>query len=139
MKSLISANIGLRDLKTPAHEQFLLTLSNCPGLTMIVPVSSLLRSDCVIIITFLCEPLFLRVWKQHAFFIRPESNYCLPLSLTDSLIHSCTDWLLFSKLDWCDPGGVLRCQLKTCWCYNCCWWGSCWQQFVADLETVDCL
>ena len=28
---LFSANIGLRDLKTPAHEQFLLTLSNCPG------------------------------------------------------------------------------------------------------------
>lgn len=25
------SNIGLRDLKTPAHEQFLLTLSNCPG------------------------------------------------------------------------------------------------------------
>jgi len=25
------SNIGLRDLKTPSHEQFLLTLSNCPG------------------------------------------------------------------------------------------------------------
>ena len=34
--------------------------------------------------------------------------------------------------------GVWRCQLKTFWgCYSCwCWlWGSCWQQFVADLET----
>ena len=28
--------------------------------------------------------------------------------------HSLTDWLLFSKLDACDPG-VWRCQLKTCW------------------------
>ena len=27
-----------------------------------------------------------------------------------------------------------RRQLKTCWCCNCCWWGSCWQQFVADFE-----
>ena len=49
--------------------------------------------------------------------------------------NSLTNWLLFSKLDWCGPG-VWRCQLKTCWgCYCCsCWcWGSCWQQFVADL------
>ena len=30
------ANIGLRDLKTPAHEQFLLTLSNCPGIFFII-------------------------------------------------------------------------------------------------------
>ena len=47
-----------------------------------------------------------------------------------------THWLLFSKLDWCDPS-VWRCLLKTCWgCYCCwCWWrGSCWQQFAADLE-----
>ena len=32
----------------------------------------------------------------------------------------------FSRLDWCDPG-VWRCQLKTCWCFYCCWcwwWGS---------------
>ena len=27
-----------------------------------------------------------------------------------------------------------RCQLKTCWCCNCCWWWSCWQHFVTDLE-----
>ena len=64
-----------------------------------------------------------------SFFIGPESDHCLPLSLT----HWLTDWLLFSKLDWCNPG-VWRCQLKTCWCCNCCWWGSCWQQFVADFE-----
>ena len=57
-------------------------------------------------------------------FIGPESDHCLLLSLTHSL--------LFSKLDWCNPG-VWRFQLKTC-CCNCCWWGSCWQQFVADLE-----
>ena len=39
------------------------------------------------------------------------------------MIHS----LLYSRLDWCDPG-VWRCQLKTCWCCYCCrcwWWGSC--------------
>ena len=49
------------------------------------------------------------------------------------LTHWLTHWLLFSKLYWCDPG-VWRCQLQTCWCCNCCWWWSCWQQFVADLE-----
>ena len=38
----------------------------------------------------------------------------------NSLTHS----LLFSKLDWCNPG-VWRFQLKTCWCCNCCWRGSC--------------
>ena len=32
--------------------------------------------------------------------------------------NSLTDSLLFSKLDWCDPG-LWRCQLKTCWCCNC--------------------
>ena len=41
-------------------------------------------------------------------FIGPESDHCLPLSLTDWLTNS----LLFSKLDWCNPG-VWRCQLKT--------------------------
>ena len=46
-------------------------------------------------------------------FIGPESDHCLPLSLT----HSLTNWLLFSKLYWCDPG-VWRYQLKTCWCWN---------------------
>ena len=66
-------------------------------------------------------------------FIGPEFDHCLPLSLT----HSLTDWLthslLFSKLDWCDPD-VWRCQLQTCWGCYCWWWGSCWRQFVADLE-----
>ena len=65
-------------------------------------------------------------------FIGPESDHCLPLSVTDWLTHS----LPFSKLDWCDPR-VWRCLLKTCWgCHWCwCWWsGSCWQQFDADLE-----
>ena len=32
----------------------------------------------------------------------PESDHCLPLSLTDSLTDSLTHWLLFSILDWCD-------------------------------------
>ena len=69
-------------------------------------------------------------------FIGPESDHCLPLSVTDWLTHWLTDWLLFSKLDWCDSG-LWRCQLKTCWGFYCCWcwwWGSCWQQLVADME-----
>ena len=54
--------------------------------------------------------------------IWPESDHCLPLSLTDWLTHSLPDslthWLLFSKLYWCDPG-VWRWKLKTCW--GCCY------------------
>ena len=58
-------------------------------------------------------------WQGKLFiFIGPESDHCLPLSLT----HSLTDSLLFSKLDWCFPG-VWRYQLKTSWCCYCCW---CW-------------
>ena len=56
-------------------------------------------------------------------------------SLTDLLTDWLTDSLLFSKLDWCNPG-LWRCQLKTCWGCYCCWcwcWGSCWQQFVTNL------
>ena len=57
---------------------------------------------------------------QSSFFLSDPSpiigNAC------HSLTHSLTDWLLFSKLDWCDPG-VWRCQLKTCWGCYCCW---CW-------------
>ena len=41
----------------------------------------------------------------------------LAMLVSDSLANSLTHWLthslLFSKLDWCDPG-VWRCQLKTC-------------------------
>ena len=47
-----------------------------------------------------------------------------------------TDWLLISKLDWCDSG-MWRWQLKTCWSCYCCWgwwWETCRQQFGADLE-----
>ena len=51
-----------------------------------------------------------------SFFIGPESDHCLPLSLTHWLTH----WLLSNKLDWCDPG-MWRCQLKTCWGCYCCW------------------
>ena len=60
----------------------------------------------------------------------------LGMFVSDSLTYSLTHSLLFSKLDWCDPG-VWRCQLKTLWGCYCCWcwwWRSCWQQFVADLE-----
>ena len=46
-----------------------------------------------------------QLWKS--VFIGPESDHCLPLSLT----HWLTNWLLFSKLDWCDPG-MWRCHTK---------------------------
>ena len=46
----------------------------------------------------------------------------LRMLVTNSLAHSMTHWLLFSKLDWCGPG-VWRWQLKTCWGCYCCW---CW-------------
>ena len=70
-----------------------------------------------------------------SFIIGPESDHWLCLSLTDSLIDWLTHSVTLSKLYWCGPG-VWRCQLKTCWgcfCGWCWWWGSCWQQFVADL------
>ena len=38
----------------------------------------------------------------------------LAMLVTNSLTHSLTNSLLFSKLDWCDPG-MWRWQLKTCW------------------------
>ena len=73
------------------------------------------------IVLVICNPLLLWI------FIGPESDHCLLLSLT----HWLTDSLLFSKLDWCDPG-VWRCLLKTCWGCYCCWcWGlkTCWCRF----------
>ena len=60
----------------------------------------------------------------------------LGMLVTNSLTDWLTDSLLFSKLDWCDPG-MWRWQLKTCWdCYCCSCWQSetCWQHFGADLE-----
>ena len=70
---------------------------------------------------------------KHFYRTRVRSLFTL---VTNWLTDWLTDWLLFSKLDWCDSG-LWRCQLKTCWGFYCCWcwwWGSCWQQFVADLE-----
>ena len=61
----------------------------------------------------------------------------LAMLVSNWLPNLLTDWLLFSKLYWCDPG-MWRCLLKTCrgcYCCWCWWWESCWQQFVADLET----
>ena len=67
--------------------------------------------------------------------LRDVESYSVPCTLfyrtrvrslftlvTNSLTHWLTDWLLFSKLDWCDPGGW-GCQFKTCW--------------VADVDDVD--
>ena len=77
----------------------------------------------------------------------PSSIICNACQL---LNDSLTDSLLFSELDWCDPG-VWRCQLKTCWgCYwvddsdedrvgnSCCRFGS-WSlviklNFCSDFE-----
>ena len=67
-----------------------------------------------------------------AFFYRTRVRSLFTLVsnwLTDWLTH----WLLFSTLDWCDPG-MCRWQLKTCYCCWCWLCGSCWQQFVADLD-----
>ena len=49
-------------------------------------------------------------------FIGSESDHWECLSVT----HSLTNSLLFSKLDWCDPG-MWRWQLKTCRSCYCCW------------------
>ena len=48
--------------------------------------------------------------SKNIVFIGPESDHWECLSLT----HWLTNSLLFSKLDWCDPG-VWRCQRKNCW------------------------
>ena len=63
--------------------------------------------------------------KAHAhcliFFYRTRVR-SLAMLVTHWLTNWLTDSLLFSELDWCDPG-VWRCQLKTCWgCYYCCCW-----------------
>ena len=39
--------------------------------------------------------------------------------VTNWLTDSLTNWLPFSKLDWCEPG-IWRWQLKPCW--SCCRW-----------------
>ena len=54
--------------------------------------------------------------------VGPKSDHWLCLSLIHALTHALTNWLLFSKLDSCNPG-VWRCQHKTCWGCYCCW---CW-------------
>ena len=52
-------------------------------------------------------------------FIGPETDHWECLSPTNWLTNSLTHSLLFSKLDWRDPG-MWRCQLKTCWgCFYC--------------------
>ena len=76
--------------------------------------------------------IIITAYYSNILFIGPESDHWLCLSLTHSLTH----WLLFSKLDWCDPG-VWKCLIKTCWgcyCCSCWWWETCWHQFGADLE-----
>ena len=59
--------------------------------------------------------LYWRFVKDLLRFYRPESDHCLPLSLTYSL----TSWCY-----WRYPG-CCRCQFKTCW-YWFSWWGKDW-------------
>ena len=56
-----------------------------------------------------------KMQRRYTVFIGPESDHWLCLSVTNSL----TNWLPFSKLDFCEPG-MWRWQLKTCW--SCWWW-----------------
>ena len=70
--------------------------------------------------------------KQVIYYFYRTRVRSLGMLVSNWLTHSLTHSLLFSKLDWCDPG-VWRCQLKTCYCCSCWCWGSCWQQFVTDL------
>ena len=73
-------------------------------------------------------------WIILDFFYRTRV-WSLAMLVSNSLTNWLTDWLTFSKIDWCDPG-VWRCQLKTCWGCYCCWcwcWGKYLQQFVTDL------
>ena len=88
-------------------------------------VMIMLSLFCIIIIN-ICKWDDVVIILYHFYRTQVRSLFTL---VTDSLTHSVT----FSKLDWCNPG-VWRCQLKTCWCCNCCWWGSCWQQFAAVFE-----
>ena len=69
-------------------------------------------------------------WSFYRTRVRLRSLFTL---VTNWLTYWLTHSLLFSKFNRCDPG-VWRCQLKTCWCCNCCWWWSSWYQFVAGLE-----
>ena len=50
----------------------------------------------------------------------PKWKKCQRANQTCCSIIWWTHWLLFRKLDWCDPG-VWRCLLKTCWGCYCCW------------------
>ena len=72
------------------------------------------------------------LWKGSVLSLADVDTFMISFYLSDPspiigyACHSLTDWLLFSKLDWCDPG-VWICLLKTCWgcfCCQCWWWGS---------------
>ena len=78
------------------------------------------------------------IWKKKLLNMTNEEYVkCLSRAIIPSLSDpSLTDWTLFSRLDWCDPG-TWRSLCKTCWGCDCCWFwclGTCCPQFVADLE-----
>ena len=111
-----------------AHSPFL-DKAVKPRLTW-VSMKSLLNLDFLLQQGFQYRQINFSVQSSHtkiqlivSIFIEPESDHWECFSLTHSL--------LFSKLDWCDPG-MWRWQLKTCWgcyCYSCWWWEKCWLQF----------
>ena len=65
-------------------------------------------------------------WKKLLGFHFFDAYFCYPSPIIDYACHPLTDWLAFSKLDWCDRS-VWICLLKTCWGCYCWWWGLCWQ------------
>ena len=92
-------------------------------------VTSLLHRVAIIKHFFMFNSMTLiQYFDQFAKICKPEHSFyrtrvrSLFTLVTRSMTHSLTDSLLFSKLDWCDPG-EWRCQLKTCWGCYCCW---CW-------------
>ena len=74
-------------------------------------------------------------FQPNLFFIGPESDHWLCLSLT----HWLTNSLPFSKLEsdhWlplCEDANSKL--VEDCYCCQCWWWWLCWQQFDAYLGT----
>ena len=111
----------LQDFKLEEKIKILIVLSCLPWMAFIVLGASNTRLRCtrphppivsppIILSSKLIFALSLSS-GEFLIFIGPESDHWECLSVTD--------WLLFSKLDWCDSG-MWRWQLKTCWSCYCC-------------------
>ena len=123
-KAQLQVNILDEDIcgSLPLGDTNLYVLGEYRHSPSIVCHSGTSTQECITILNYHKWNCFLKVFQllwSICFFIGPESDHCLPLSLTHSLTHWLTHSLLFSKLDWCDPG-VWKSQLKTFWgCYYC--------------------